>query len=556
MKRDLTKFANTEFDLLIIGGGIHGAALLWQAAQMQLSVGLIEMGDFSQATSANSQKIIHGGLRYLQQFDIRRIRQSILSRKQLMMWAPHLVHPLKCIMPVYGHGFKGKEAMKLGMYLYDLIGFGRNKIFDQSKYIPNGKILSVQETNNKIPYLNQDKLKGGVQWYDGFCLNTERLVLAFIKSGCKLGGLATNYVKAVKIIKTGNKITGIKADDQLNGDTLDIRARKVVNCTGAWISEIYENTDLHCGLQTRFASGINIVVKKIFPFNNAVGISNKKDKGRLYFVVPWRGKSIVGTEYFPFNGNPDDYKSNLDQCMQLIHGFNEAYPMAKLELKDVTFVHQGLLPVSNKPFLEDEEPNISKKFKIVDHENDGIKGMFSVIGVKYTTAAYVTSKILRSLYPASFIKRVNLKHQLVGGNIDSFSLYKESLINKWGKILDKETMAPLVENYGDEVETVLNIGREQDRAKSNQNDKLSFVLRGQTLFAIREEMAMKLSDVILRRTDLGTSHCPKRVLLDEISFYMAEELEWSEHSRLNEINELNNFYPDYFEYKPIDKTLG
>jgi len=545
MKRDLTKFANTEFDLLIIGGGIHGAALLWQATQMQLSVGLIEMGDFSQATSANSQKIIHGGLRYLQQFDIRRIRQSILSRKQLMMWAPHLVHPLKCIMPVYGHGFKGKEAMKLGMYLYDLIGFDRNKIFDQSKYIPNGKILSVQETNNKIPYLNQDKLKGGVQWYDGICLNTERLVLAFIKSGCKLGGLAANYVKAVKIIKTGNKITGINADDQLNGNTLDIRAKQVVNCTGAWISETYRNSNLDYGLETRFASGINIVVKKIFPFNNAVGISNKKDNGRLYFVVPWRGKSIVGTEYFPFNGNPDEYKSNLDQCMQLIHGFNEAYPMAKLELKDVTFVHQGLLPVSDTPFLEDEEPNISKKFKIVDHENDGIKGMFSVIGVKYTTAAYVTSKVLRRLYPADFANRINIKHRLVGGNIDDFSLYKESLINKWKKIQDKETLFLLVENYGDEIEKVLTLGCLQNNIKSNQNDKCHSVLRGQTLFAVQEEMAMKLSDVILHRTDLGTIHRPKKEMLEEVSFCMADELGWSEHCRLNEINELNNLYPDY-----------
>ena len=546
MKRDLTKFANTEFDLLIIGGGIYGANLFWQASMMQLSVGLIEKGDFSQATSSNSQKIIHGGLRYLQQFDICRIRQSILCRKQLMMLAPHLVHPLKCIMPVYGHGFKGREAMKLGLYLHDLIGFDRNKILDQSKYIPDGKILSVQETNSRIPYLNQDKLRGGVQWYDGICINTERLVLAFIKSGCKLGALAANYVKAMKIIKNGNEIAGIKANDELNGNTLDIKAKKVVNCSGAWINEmIRTSSGMQNDLQTRFASGINIVVKRIFPFNNAVGISNKKDKSRLYFVVPWRGKSIVGTEYFPFNGNPDHYKSSLAQCMQLIHGFNEAYPMSKLELKDVTFVHQGLLPVGNTPFLEGAEPNICKKVKIIDHEQDGIKGMFSVVGVKYTTAAYVALKVLKRLFSATFTNRVNIKHRLIGGDIDSFSLYKGSFINKWKKMLDEGVLSSLVDNYGREVENVLKFEREQKDSTFNNNDKLSFVLREQTLFAVREEMAMKLSDVILRRTDLGTLHRPIKDVLDKMSFYMADELGWSNHRRLNEINDLDDFYPGY-----------
>ena len=153
MKRNLSKLGSTTFDLLIIGGGIHGAVLAWQAALCGMSVGLIEKGDFAQGTSFNSQKIIHGGLRYLQNLNIARMLQSMWSRRQLMMLAPHLVHPLRCLMPVYGHGFKGKEMMWLGLRINDLIGFNQNNLSDKSKFIPNGKILSASETNRFIPHL-------------------------------------------------------------------------------------------------------------------------------------------------------------------------------------------------------------------------------------------------------------------------------------------------------------------------------------------------------------------------------------------------------------------
>lgn len=548
MKRNLNKLANIKYDLLIIGGGIYGAVLFWEATVCGLLVGLIEKGDFAQGTSANSQKIIHGGLRYLQQLNIPRMRQSIWSRRQLMSLAPHLVHPLKCLMPIYGHGTKGKEIMWLGLYINNLIGFNRNSLLDKSKYIPNGKILSVSETNHFIPHLEQHNLKGAAQWHDTLCINTERLVLGFVRTACKMGAVAANYVKATKIIESGNKIVGIKVQDQLTNDTFDICAKRVANCTGPWGNELFPDSK-SSEYPQEFVSGINIIVKKLFPFPTAVGIRSKSGKDRLYFVVPWLGKSIVGTEYFPYHGHPDNYRSSEKECQQLIHGFNQTYTAAQLSLDDVTFVHHGLLPAKDPSFKERGVVTISKKFKILDHGLDGINGFVSIIGVKYTTAGYVSAKALKYLFPTVSVDRINHKQRLIGGDIDDFYLFKKQIIDKWKKELDERRLENLVENYGTEIEKVLQIGGLRNNSISKQKGPYSLIMRGQTLYAMREEMAMRLSDVVLRRTDIGTFKRPNENVLVNISHYMAKELGWPEERRKKEIQEVYNFYPHFLSYK-------
>lgn len=544
MKRNLSKLGSSTFDLLIVGGGIHGAVLAWQAALCGLSVGLIEKGDFAQGTSFNSQKIIHGGLRYLQNLNIARLLQSMWSRRQLMMLAPHLVHPLRCLMPVYGHGLKGKEMMWLGLRINDLIGANRNSLSDRSKYIPNGKLLITAETNTLIPNLEQDNLKGSSQWYDAICLNTERLVLGFVKTAGRMGAVVANYVKATGIIHGRNKIEGIKCLDQITGDTFDIRANSVVNCTGPWVNELLPDS-IKCNNSQTFVSGINIIVKKLFSLNSAVGLKSKTGKSRLYFIVPWREKTIIGTEYSIYHGYPDEYRCDENECLKLIHGFNQAYPFAQLKLDDVTFIHNGLLPVDDKNNIKNGEKSISKKFRILDHKLDGIDRFISIIGVKFTTAGYVSVKALKYLFPEIPIPIVNYKQRLLGGDIDDFPLFKKEMINRWESNIDRKELVPLIENYGTEVEDVFQYGGLQINSASEQREPSSIILKGQTLFAIRNEMAIKLSDVILRRTDIGTVKRPEKNILNQISRVMADELKWTEDRRKAEIQDVNDFYPSF-----------
>jgi glycerol-3-phosphate dehydrogenase len=547
MIRDTTRLANNKFDVLIIGGGIYGAVFYWQTCLAGFSAALIEKGDFAQATSANTQKIVHGGLRYLQQFDFPRVSQSLRERKRLMWVAPHLTHPLPCVMPIYGYGIKGKESMWVGLHLYDLIGMNRNDLSPPSKRIPRGKILSRSETNPLIPHLDQRGLRGAAQWYDAICFNTERMVLAFIKSGSELGSVAANYIKANKLIPRKDSTFIVRSQDQLTGETFDILAKNVINCTGPWI---YDLLDLSIPGANRnrsiFASGINIITNKIFDSQTAVALRDfSRKNSRLYFVVPWRGKSIIGTEWCIYNGHPDSYQVTELQCLGLIDAFNSLYPTVKLSIEDILHIHGGLVPCHGTVSDWKKDIPLLKDCQIIDYSKDGYKGLISVLGVKYTTAGDVAERVLRYLFPELKIKPIFALPQLKGGEIDDLEAYQRQILAKWGNTLGEYELKNLVLNYGTEVEKVLQSACPKKHTDPPAIEGSFDIIKGETLFAVREEMAQKLSDVIFRRTDRGTAGPLPELDLIKISQLMADEMSWSEVQRKSEIEDLKDSYPSF-----------
>lgn len=551
MTRDLKQLTDFTFDLLIIGGGINGAVLSWMASLAGLSVALIEKGDFAQATSANSQKIIHGGLRYLQNLDFPRVRQSLKERTQLMWLSPHLVHPLPCIMPLYGHGMKGKEAMWLGLQLFDLIGRSRNDTPDPSKFIPSGKILSVAETNHLIPDVSQKGLKGGAQWYDAICYNTERLVVSFIKSAHKRGAVVANYVGTTTLNQHKDSLIVVTSQDQLSGQSFDILAKKVVNITGPWINDLIDSSKPKLTRpKLSFACGINIITPRIFSHATAVAVRNPSDSRlRLYFVVPWRGKSIIGTEWFIYTDHPDNFKVREQQCFQLISNFNLAYPPAKLTVRDIQYVHGGLVPCAQTNGTPDNEINILKHFHIIDHSADGIKGMVSVAGVKYTTGGDLSEKVLTHMFPSINITPPLSRPQLEGAHIDNFSSFQTTMVKKLKSQIDEKEAIRLTLDYGTEIDEIIKLAIDEDPTHSTHTGNALDILKGETLFALREEMAQKLSDIIIRRTNRGTAGHILDSDLIKMSSIMAHYLGWSEARRRSEIEEVNNYYPSFIQSK-------
>jgi glycerol-3-phosphate dehydrogenase len=537
MIRDIEKLTKGRFDLLIIGGGIHGAALAWIASLAGIHTALIEKQDFSQGASSNSQKIIHGGLRYLQQLDFPRINQSVNERKRLMWLAPHLVHPLECVMPIYGYGVKGKEAMMAGLKFYDFLSKGRNELPDNSKHIPNSRILSKNEINQYIPNLDQDGLRGGAIWYDGYCYNTERLVLSFIKSASNYGAVVTNYVSAINLILSYKAITGVTAVDEISHDKLDIHAKIIVNCTGRSINH---GEDLPMKVQKKVA-GLNVIVRKLFPTNSAIGLqSRSRGTSRFYFVLPWRGKSILGTEWFPFNGNTNELRINEKHCAQLIERFNKTYLPAKLKIEDIAFIHKGLVPGEGS---SPDDISILKDYKIIDFKDHGIQGLYHVFGIKYTTAVFVAEQVMRKIFPSFEPKTLFDQPRLMGGEIDNFTDYKNAMIKEWEKQFDRTQIEGLVLNYGTQAANFL----EQSIDGINENKKWEAknLTTQEVLNAVREEMAIKLSDVILRRTDIGSVGEPAKTDIEYLSKLMARQLNWSEEQRCREMGDLNNFYPKF-----------
>ena len=228
MVRDINALQEKEYDLVIIGGGIFGVCAAWDAALRGLSVAIVDKGDFCHATSANHFKMVHGGIRYLQHADIYRIRESSRERSVLLRIAPHMVKPLPIVVPTYGHGIQGKAFLGAGILLYDLLTCDRNRGLQNERKVPWGKLLSRAEVLKLFPGIKEKGLTGGAIFYDGQMYNPPRLALSFLRSAVNKGAGAANYVEVTGFIKSGNRVMGLKAQDSISGDQLEIRGKYIL----------------------------------------------------------------------------------------------------------------------------------------------------------------------------------------------------------------------------------------------------------------------------------------------------------------------------------------
>ncbi|MGF1480879.1 MAG: glycerol-3-phosphate dehydrogenase/oxidase [Cyanophyceae cyanobacterium] len=516
MHRNLTKLTEKVYDLLIIGGGIYGACMAREASLRGLSVALVEKGDFGSATSANSLKIIHGGLRYLQNADFKRMRESICERTTLMRIAPHLVHPLPILIPTYGHGLKGKKALGVAMMLNDLISSDRNWIQDRQKHIPRGRVISKRECLEYLPTIPTARLTGGATFTDAQVYNSERLTLAFVRAAEQAGADVANYVQVVGFIQEGDRIIGVRANDALAGTPLEIRAQTVVNTSGPWVNQVL-------GLLNRqqaqpWARAMNLVLRRPLFSTYAVGLANRN--GRFLFVVPWRERSIIGTSYTPWQGEPDALSVSERDIRDFLNEVNQTFPAAQLSREDVALVHSGLLPCSR---TIQGEPILTKHYQIYDHAQQGWPGLISVTGVKYTTARDVAQKAIDYIFhtweqqPPPSISSLT---PVYGGQIEQFAEFLQEAIARFAHTLEEKVVRRLVYNYGSAYPNVLKY------LISHPPNDLA-VLRAEVIYAIREEMAQRLSDVVFRRTELGSAGCLNPELLQFCAEVMGTELGWS-----------------------------
>jgi glycerol-3-phosphate dehydrogenase len=551
MKRDLAQLVNTEFDLLVIGGGIYGACVAWDATLRGLSVALLEKGDFGSATSANSLKIIHGGLRYLQHADFRRMRESIRERTILMDIAPHVVHPLAVLIPTYGHGMSGKEILTLAFKVNDLASYDRNRLLDPSKHIPAGYTVTREECLELVPSVPKRALTGAAIYYDAQVYNSERLPLAFIQSAVDAGAQVANYAEVTGLLSESDRVSGASVTDLNTGDQFEVRARMSVNASGPWFNRVLSwlnsNPDR---ARVRFAKAINLVTPPLFD-TYAVGLLSGRRRrdndavvnkgGRFLFCVPWRGRSLIGTEYIPFDGDPDRCQATEEEVAGFLQEVRQTCPAANWEIGDVHFVHSGLVPIVD---IHEQTGSVqlTKHYQIHDHRHLGIKGLVSLVGVKYTTARDVAEKVVDLVVQRSNGRSIRSKTAytpLHGGRIENFESYLEAQVRARPCGLGADTVRRLVYNYGSEYHRVLEYVDPKVRADATLSDEL-LGLKAEVRHAVHEEMAQKLADVVFRRTELGTAGHPGEGLLRFCAAVMGQEMGWSQrrlHQELGAVNE-------------------
>lgn len=546
MNRNLAQLSDRIYDLIIIGGGIYGACVAWEASLRGLSVALVEKADFGSATSANSLKIVHGGLRYLQHADFKRMRESIQERKTLMRIAPHLVHPLPIVIPTYGHGIKGREALGLAMKINDIISCDRNSNLDSQKHIPNGRLVSPDRCQQLLPDIPTRGLTGGAIFHDAQVYNSERLTLAMIRSAQQAGATVANYVRVTGFRQTGNCITGVKAEDTLTGDLFEIRAAMVVNTCGAWINNVLNLLEKSPQPKTLFAKAMNLVIDRPLFGAYAAGISGSQAANqpkRFLFIAPWRGKSMIGTYYAPYDGDSENFQITEADIQQFLDRINDVYPPANLTRNDVSFVHGGLLPRTSIN-LQTGEPVLAKHYQIEDYARVGLSGLISVVGVKYTTARDVAQKTVDRIFRLWGVKPPSSKSAttpVYGGEIDKFQAFLDDSIKNYADEFSLETIHRLVYNYGSAYPDVLRYLEENSYSLSTDTQSLA-VLKAEVIYAVREEMAQKLSDVVFRRTELGSAGYPGDRYLQLCAEIMSTELGWSRTRIQQELQEVNDVY--------------
>jgi Glycerol-3-phosphate dehydrogenase len=548
MKREPAKLTNTTYDLLIIGAGINGACAAWDATLRGLSVAIIDKGDFGAATSANSLKVIHGGLRYLQKADIQRTRMSIQERSALLRIAPNFINPMPCLIPTYGHYKRGKEIMRLALKINDFFGFDRNSHIAPDKYIPNGKVISKDECLKLFPHFNITGLTGGAMWYDCQVSNSERLTLSFILSAEKAGAIPCNYIEATGFIKENNKIIGVKVVDTLTGEENEIYARLILNTSGPWVYRIMDMSKNEEPDKTR-RSNTALAVNLVFPntFGKvAIGIRSNTHRehdpicggNRFLFMAPWGDFMLFGTLYKKICDDINTYNVPEEVIQELIDEFNEVCPGLGLNYESVSFYHKGFIPIKS---------NVSKKNsslllehdKIIDHSiSDGVAGLVSSVCIKYTTARHLAQKTIDLIFKKLGKDSPPCKTAHVpvcGGEVVQLKDYNGI------HSIPLESIKRLLTNYGNCYKDVLHYAQADPIWMAPINED-SQVLRCEILHSIRAEMAVKLADIVFRRTDLGTARFPSHKQLKVVAKIMAGELNWGEDKQARELNEVISTY--------------
>lgn len=529
MKRILPKKNQQSFDLIVVGGGIYGAAVAYYATLNNVSVALFEKDDFCAHTSANSQKVIHGGLRYLQSFDFKRVIESIRERQRFYGLFPHLVQPLPCVLPVSGYGTKSREAMAAAFFLYRWLQklASRKGFSAHSERSPH--LISSAETLRMFPHLQQKNIRGGALWYDGLCLEPERVVINLLKSAASRKAVIANYAKALRISRLDNSLFSVLIQDRLQNTEYKITGKKIALCTGPWLKQDLGPEKIPTEIKkTTLISGINIITDQITDSGTSIALKPcDPEKSGLFFVLPWKKHSIAGTVWADGNSFPKESQasshSNAASLNQAVH---DCYPAGKMT-QTVKKAHLGYVP-GIADVAKDPADRILSHYRLIDLEADGRGDVLQVVGVKFTTAFDVALKVLGKLYPKQkFNDSLTAESLPVGSMIEEPDIHFQSLIKEYGDRVDEKDLKMIFQLLGTESEKVL---RSFILSKSPEKDEIvskGDVLKGLTGFFIEEEMVFSLPDLLFRRLFPGMPGIPAITELDIVGKEMASRLNWT-----------------------------
>jgi len=477
MKRNLEALFSQPFDIVVVGGGIYGATLIRELTAAGYRAALVEQGDFGAGTSANSMRVLHGGLRYLQHLDFPRVLESVYSRNYFLRFAPWLIDNVEFVIPLRGYGMKSPMAFRAALLIYAMITPHRNRGVAPDKHIPNGRILDENALRRIIPALDDAGIKGGGAWRESVVSHAERLILELIKSADDNGAVCQNHTVAEELIHSGPQVTGLLCSDKISGKSRIIQSRCVIDCSNRHIGELGQALPDYNPRRQHWARAVNFIIRRPLYGKHAVGLgyrdhvrdSKSKLSGdqRMLFFTPWKGQTMVGTFY--------DHEQTLESGLvisaaerrQFLDIVNRVYTGDPIGMDEISRWHSGWMPLQDLS----GDVDLAK-----DHHVRWVgSGLIELTGVKFTTAPAVARGLIKQL-------QTHLPPSLLP----------------------------------------------QPTSPAHEPDHWADAEPPDTVLthAVEEEMACHLSDLLLRRTGLAEAGKPDNDTLKTCAKLMGKHLNW------------------------------
>jgi glycerol-3-phosphate dehydrogenase len=484
--------------MIVVGAGINGAGIARDATLRGLSVLLVDKGDVGAGTTSRSTRLVHGGLRYLERLELPLVRESLRERQVLLHIAPHLVHPLSFLLPIYERQKRGPALIRVGMMAYDALSL--------DKSLERHRMLSTAEALAREPGLRPEGLRGAASYYDAQAEYPERLAFENALDARRLGAVVLPYMRVTALERGApGRVTGVALRDELHGREYRARGALVVNAAGPWVDAVLEAA----APGPRLIGGTKGSHLVVAPFPGApreAVYSEAIEDGRPYFVVPWNGQYLIGTTDTRYDGDLDDVVATDDEVAYLIAETNRLIPGAALLPDQVLYTYAGVRPLPAGGGRDGVgEGTITRSHVIHDHASgeDGVEGLLSIVGGKITTYRRLAEETVDTA-----VKKLGRKvdkcrtHQvpLPGGTAYQFAGFHERFRATCG--LPVETADRLLRIYGTRAAEALDYA---DGAPELRGpfDEASGAIGAELVFSLRTELAETLADAIVRRTLVG-----------------------------------------------------
>lgn len=531
-KQSIKKMKDTEYDLFIIGGGITGSGIALDAVTRGMKVGLAEMQDFAAGTSSRSTKLVHGGLRYLKQFEVKMVAEVGKERAIVYENGPHVTTPEWMLLPFHKGGTFGAFSTSIGLRVYDFLAGVKKK--------ERRVMLSRDEVLQKEPLIKKEGLKGG-GYYVEYRTDDARLTIEVAKRAAEFGADLLNYTKVVGFTYENGKVNGVELQDVLTGESYTVRAKKVVNAAGPWVDTLREKDSSKNGKSLRLTKGVHLVIDQSrFPLKQAVYFDTPD--GRMVFAIPRDGKAYVGTTDTFYEEDPVHPTMTSEDREYIINSINFMFPDAKITEKDIESSWAGVRPLIHE---EGKDPSeISRKDEIWVSDS----GLITIAGGKLTgyrkmaeTVVDLVAKQMKEENDKVFGECQTKTLKISGGDVGG-SQNLDAFIEKLHKVgvelgLTVKEAKQMTRMYGS------NIGKVFSLISNNQETILKYGFSkevfGKLAYAIEEEMVATPVDFFLRRTGALLFNIDWVFEWKEsVVQYMADVFNWTENEKKKYIDEL------------------